>query len=204
MGSLQILPISSLFIAVLIWSNCTNAPDGHNQNESVPPNAVESPVVQGKELAQATGRVLVQNLIKAIGESGPERALEFCNIQAYPLTDSMSTVLNANIKRVSDQARNPNNRANEQELAYILQAKQELAQGKSLNPQMHQANGKNVGYYPIVTNQLCLQCHGKPNEDIQEGTLKKLATLYPEDQAKEYGPNELRGIWVVEMDIKQQ
>lgn len=204
MGSLQILPISSLFIAVLIWSNCTNAPDGHNQNESVPPNAVESPVVQGKELAQATGRVLVQNLIKAIGESGPEGALEFCNIQAYPLTDSMSTVLNANIKRVSDQARNPNNRANEQELAYILQAKQELAQGKSLNPQMHQANGKNVGYYPIVTNQLCLQCHGKPNEDIQEGTLKKLATLYPEDQAKGYGPNELRGIWVVEMDIKQQ
>jgi hypothetical protein len=49
---------------------------------------------------------------------------------------------------------------------------------------------------------MCLQCHGKPGTDISEATTAKLRQLYPNDKATGYGINELRGIWVVEMNKK--
>ena len=73
----------------------------------------------GKELALETKSNLGQNLARAITEKGPEGAVEFCNIKAIPITDSMSLLLGAKIKRVSDQPRNPDNQANDVKLSYI-------------------------------------------------------------------------------------
>jgi hypothetical protein len=53
-------------------------------------------------------------------------------------------------------------------------------------------------YYPIVTNTMCLQCHGK-KDALQPELLRKLANLYPADQAVGYAENEVRGIWSVRM-----
>lgn len=44
---------------------------------------------------------------------------------------------------------------------------------------------------------MCLQCHGKPDEDIQKPTFKKIVNLYPKDKAIGYGINEVRGIWSI-------
>jgi hypothetical protein len=49
---------------------------------------------------------------------------------------------------------------------------------------------------------MCLQCHGKPGTDLSETTIAKLSQLYPNDKATGYGINELRGIWIVEMNKK--
>ena len=68
------------------------------------------------------------------------------------------------------------------------------------NIKVSEINGKMVGYYPIVTNQMCLQCHGKAYKDINDATLNKINKLYPNDQATGYLENELRGIFVVEMN----
>lgn len=164
---------------------------------------VEAPLSyqeKGLKFAMATKAVLGKNLLGAIQTKGTEGALTFCNVQAYPLTDSMSENLKAYIKRVSDKNRNPDNVANEKELAYIHSAKQMLLDGKEIIPQVSEIDNKMVGYYPILTNKMCLQCHGKLNEDLKPETLAKIKTLYPDDQAIGYGENELRGIWVVEMD----
>ena len=154
---------------------------------------------KGQKLVTATQAVLAKNLIEAINKSGPEHALEFCNIKAYPLTDSMSRALNANIKRVTDKTRNPANQANADELAHISLLKSKLANGEAISPKVIEQHEKMVGYYPILTTNLCLQCHGKPNMDISSATLAKISSFYPQDQATGYGVNELRGLWVVEM-----
>lgn len=159
-----------------------------------------SKVEQGKEFALKTKGVLGKNLLGAIKAKGTAHAVEFCNTRAIQLTDSMAEALHASVIRVSDQPRNPENQAEGEALSYILEAKKLLAEGKKIKPQMQTIDGKDVGYYPIMTNAMCLQCHGKPEADIEANTLAKLASLYPEDKAKGYGPNELRGIWVVEMD----
>lgn len=162
-----------------------------------------SDVDLGRKYALSTKAVLGKNLMAAIQKYGTEGAVTFCNTKAYPLTDSMALALNVSIKRVSDQPRNPLNTANEKELAFIKDAKALLGKGQKIMPQMQEINGKAVGYYPIKTNKMCLQCHGTANTDVLAPTLEKIAALYPKDQALGYDENELRGIWVVEMDKKE-
>lgn len=154
----------------------------------------------GLSIANGTKAQLGKNLMGAIKEHGTSGAVTFCNTRAIPLTDSMANVYHAYIKRVSDNPRNPDNNANETELAYINELKQQLAKGEKLLPKVLEIDGRMVGYYAIETNQMCLQCHGEKGKDILPETYTKIKKSYPADQATGYTPNQIRGIWVVSMD----
>jgi cytochrome c551/c552 len=156
----------------------------------------------GMNYAAQTKTELGKNLLGAINKLGTANALEFCNTRAIPITDSMANVLKVAIKRVSDKLRNPNNKANESELLYINELKNNIQKGIKNAPKMMEINGKMVGYYAIETNKMCLQCHGNTDKDILPETQKKIKKLYPNDKAIGYGENEIRGIWVVEMAKK--
>lgn len=153
----------------------------------------------GKNISSTTQGVLGKNLMGALTKGGPEYALEFCNSKAIPLTDSMANELKATIKRVSDQARNPENKANAYEKTVMLSQKEQLKNDETPKPEIRELKGKMVAYYPIVTNGMCLQCHGKVNETVQQKTFDKINDYYPKDQAMGYDVNQLRGLWVVEM-----
>lgn len=154
----------------------------------------------GMEYSLAAKAALGTNLMKAIQEEGAVGAVEFCNIRALPLTDSLSVMKNAIIKRVSDKPRNPDNAANEEELGYITYFKKLVAAGTEPKPIVKTENGEVDFYYPIATNTMCLQCHGKPNDQIRPETLTTLKNLYPADRAVDYGINEVRGIWAINFD----
>lgn len=156
----------------------------------------------GTEMAMETKSALAKSLIAAIGAGGPEGAVEFCNTKAIPITDSTALALGASMKRVSDKTRNPSNQATVAELEYIQNWKSAKAAGKEYPASLQEIGGKMVGYYPITTNQMCLQCHGSSNKDINAATLAKLEKLYPADQATGYADNEIRGIFVIEMNKK--
>lgn len=190
----------TLLIASLVLVGCNDKNEDTTKEVSLTESERSDLKAKGMQLAGETQKVLGSNLIKAISEGGPVNALEFCNISAHPLTDSMATALKAHITRVTDKPRNPNNMANEHQLTYIASAKQELAAGNKIEPVINVVDGKVTGYYPIITNQMCMQCHGSENDQINESTLAKLKELYPDDRARGYGVGELRGIWVVEMD----
>ncbi len=156
----------------------------------------------GLEYALGTKKVLGKNLMGTIQKKGTIEALDFCNIQAIPLTDSMSVKYNASIKRVSDKNRNQNNKANAEELFYIEQFKKEIADNKESKPVVVDKGDKVQFYYPIPTNTMCLQCHGKP-ENIKPEVRAKTLKLYPQDLAIGYGENEVRGIWSITFDKKK-
>ena len=151
----------------------------------------------GLKYAMTTKATLGMNLMGAIQKKGTEHALEFCNTKAIPLTDSMAVAQNAKIKRVSDKPRNPDNEANTEELSYIKTFNEQLALGKQPKGIVKRQDGKVHFYYPIPTNQMCLQCHGTPNKQIKPEVMTLIDNLYPEDLAKGYDENEVRGIWNV-------
>jgi len=155
-------------------------------------------LAKGKEITSATQAVLAKNLKNAIQTQGVENALSFCSTRALSLTDSMALELDADLKRVSDKNRNPNNLANADEIAYINQAKATLEKGELIQPLIQSVDGKAVGYYPILTNSLCLQCHGVIGKDVNPLTHARITEIYRKDKAVGYSENELRGIWVVE------
>lgn len=155
----------------------------------------------GLEYVLGTQKVLGKNLMGTIQKKGTIEAMAFCNIQAIPLTDSMSVNYNATIKRVSDKNRNPNNKANAEELIYIAQFKKDLAANKEPKPVIVEKGDKVHFYYPIPTNAMCLQCHGT-SDNIKPEVQMKIKGLYPNDLATGYSENEVRGMWSIVFDKK--
>ena len=156
----------------------------------------------GMKHAMSAKAVLGKNLMQTIASKGTDEALAFCNINAIPLIDSVAKSLNVNIKRVSDKPRNSNNQANAAELSYIEMAKMAMSKNEVVRAKVTEINGRMVGYYPIETNKMCLQCHGKTDSDIKVSTMEKIGKLYPKDKATGYAENQVRGIFVVDMAKK--
>lgn len=150
----------------------------------------------GLKYALETKQLLGQNLMGAIQKNGTLHALEFCNVEAMPLTAQMQEKFGADIQRVSNKNRNPNNAANEEETYYINFFQKEIDEGNDPKPVVLSQDGKTRFYYPIVTNTMCLQCHGKPNI-INTEVLLQIKDLYPNDLATGYDENEVRGIWSI-------
>lgn len=151
----------------------------------------------GLKYALSTKAELGKNLMGAIQKKGVEGAVTFCNEQAYSITDSMSRIHNANIKRVSDKPRNQNNRANSIESEYIETFKEIVANQKEINPIIEEEEDVVNFYYPITTNSMCLQCHGTLDKELKSETYNTIKGLYPNDKAIGYDVNEVRGIWSI-------
>lgn len=142
------------------------------------------------KFATETKKLLMKNVGEQIAMGGVESALEFCNIEAMPLTKSMSDKHGLVISRVSDKMRNPKNIANAEELKLIEQYKKQLLAGEILKPVRTETHY----YEPLVTNAMCLQCHGEPGKNVQPKVAAKIAELYPKDLALGYKENEVRGL----------
>ncbi|MBS9767504.1 MAG: DUF3365 domain-containing protein [Flavobacteriaceae bacterium] len=185
-------PILLLLIASTLLINC--------KGKKKQPQQEKNYTKIGMKYALTTKAVLGKNLIGQLTKNGAVSALSFCNERAYPLTDSVSTAQKVSIKRVSDKYRNPKNQANDKELTYIEKFKKALVNGEKPTPIIDKKDGKVHFYAPIITNAMCLQCHGTPNEQIQPKTFAKIKELYPNDNATGYKANQVRGMWSITFD----
>lgn len=188
-------------IAKYIYQNDIEKPDWwKNEGQSSEEDLSFADI--GLKYALTTKKALGKTLMSSIEEKGTNGALSFCNTRAIPITDSMSALYNAKIKRVSDKPRNPNNRANQEELTQIDFFKAKLAAENEIEPVVKENENNIQFYYPIITNGMCLQCHGVKNKQIEKSTLVKLANLYPNDKATGYKENQVRGIWSIVFEKK--
>ena len=158
----------------------------------------QGPKQKGMDMALATKKELGKNLMKALNEKGPVHAVEFCNIQAMPITSEKEEQYQAKIKRASDKPRNPNNKATSAEEVHINTFKNQLANDEKIEGIIEKNGNKFDFYYPIITNDMCLKCHGSVGQEIQDETYKTISLKYPEDLAVGYNVNEVRGIWHIE------
>lgn len=192
-----------LLILVLSSSlliNCQNTNSEKNNKPEMTAQEKTALIQKGKKMVLESQTVLGQNLAKTIKTMGTENALAFCSTKAIYLTDSVAKINQVKIKRVSDKNRNPINAANAEETAYIQKLKIDISEGREAQASLQELDGKWVAYYPIVMVDKCLQCHGKKETEILPNTLSHITALYPEDKAFNYETNELRGLWVIEME----
>lgn len=193
-------------IADYIFSNEIEKPEWFKENgknqlkkNSKQTNS-ESYSETGMKYALATKTQLGKKLMGAIQNKGLIGAVTFCNIKALAITDSMGMTNNANIKRVSDKPRNPNNAANLKEQKYIATFKELLANNKELKPLIKESEETINFYFPITTNAMCLKCHGNLEQELKFSTYEKIKELYPEDEAIGYDTDQVRGIWSINFD----
>lgn len=186
-----------LISALLIWScsgETTIETEQIGQAEA-PPETLDSAAYlqKGKEIAQATFKVLSSNLKQAMGNGGIPSAIAFCNINAQPLTDSLSAQYNVSIKRTSHKIRNPLNAPTAKEKIAI-----EYFQAGNKKAYLEENEDGSVSFYaPIPTKGLCVVCHGEVGKAISENDYNTVLEKYPKDQAIGFSVGELRGIWSI-------
>jgi hypothetical protein len=150
---------------------------------------------KGSEISSLTQSVLLSNVGQAMQTGGPVYAVEFCNLKASTLVDSLNSTNNCKISRVSAKNRNPENGL-KTKADQILWS---IFETGTLIDTIIQENKILVYYKPIKTAlPACLKCHGDLGSDIDSATSERLKNLYPADLATGYKLNDFRGLWKIE------
>lgn len=160
---------------------------------------------QGNLIAEAAQASLLESLKKVIKEEGIPAAIEYCSVQALPLTDSLSKKYGATIRRSSLKLRNPANAPDTLE-KQLMEAYHYNQENKLPLEENVQRIGQEYFLYskPIrIGSPLCLNCHGTAGKEIANETLPLIDSLYPDDRARNYTVGDLRGIWSIRLSRKE-
>ncbi|MGM0507512.1 MAG: c-type heme family protein [Bacteroidota bacterium] len=165
------------------------------------PDASDAMLLQaGGLVASTTFETLSGNLSQALSEGGVPQAIEFCSVEAIPLTEQLSSEMDVEVRRASHRPRNPDNRADAQEMGSIDSYLSRLDADEALAPRLMREGEDVLFHAPIrIPGPACIQCHGDPGTDITEADLELIQSRYPNDQATGFAIGDLRGIWSVRM-----
>lgn len=154
---------------------------------------------KGSETATLAQSVLLANVGQAIQTGGTMYAVEFCNLKASVIVDSLNKADNCIISRISAKNRNPENGL-KTETEKVLWS---IFERGTLKDTVIRENQRLIYYKPIKTGlPACLKCHGEIGSDIDAETAGKLKNLYPADLATGYKLNDFRGLWKIEYESK--
>lgn len=160
------------------------------------PRQIEAVRTTGATAAKLLASTLASRVQGAIQEGGLVYALDFCSVEARPLTAAVQEQLGGlAIKRATLQPRNPRNAPDADEeialryFAAVLAERGEVPAGYAQLVDV----GEFRYYQPIVVAEGCLVCHGEPTTfapDLQQAINER----YPNDQAVGYNVGDLRGV----------
>ena len=182
----SILVPVTLFLA---FSPLTGLSQGHDELSELE--------LRVQETAQSFVKTLGSTLKSTIKTNGHEAAIEVCKTIAPNLANQISRETGWRVTRVSLKTRNPLlgtpdswERAWLTEIANNPRPKNEQLMTMSLDQSEHLTTLRFMKALP--TGELCLTCHGKPN-DIPTNVASKLRKEYPNDRATGYSLGEIRG-----------
>lgn len=189
-----------LFVTLVLYSSCT----GKRSLEKTTEN-ISTYYSLGKEVSESAQGALIQHLSKAIEEGGPAYAVQFCNLKAMEVIDSISMVNNCVVSRVTDLNRNPGNFISSEEDKNIWTYYTNEISEKAAADTVVETPGSIVYFKPIkIGMPTCLKCHGQPGVDIDQNTMLVIDSLYPKDLARNYKSGDLRGLWKIEFSKSVQ
>ena len=156
-----------------------------------------------QEFVQKLGGILKAQLETA----GAEQAINVCKEVAPAMAQEYSHN-NKILKRVSLKNRNPNLGLPDVWEASVLNTFEQKNKTDVSSAQEHyeivqETDGKWFRYMKAIpTQQMCLQCHGKP-EDIKPNIQARLLKEYPSDKAIGYSVGEIRGAVTIKQKIAE-
>ena len=186
-----------LILVTVFAIACNNQPKEDTQKEKAEQSIIEKDkyLELGNKIVAETFQNLSTELMNTVNQGGFEAAIDYCNVNALPITAKLETTYGVKIKRVGTKVRNENNKADEIEAEVINMFQSNIDNKKDTNPVVMKI-GNNFHYFNYIRTQaMCLNCHGTQGETIQESVYKKILEKYPNDLATGYKENDLRGVW---------
>ena len=188
-----------LVVALATLLSCTDSSKKETTNATQTEEIEEVVLAEGNRISALAQQALGGQLKQAISERGVLEAVKFCNVAAYPILDTLTTGLDAEIKRASLRPRNPQDAPTDTEGKILEQYQSQLSSSQELQPVVEVLDEQHILYAkPIVMNNpLCLNCHGTVGTQVSDETNALLKSLYPEDNATGHQLGDLRGIWSI-------
>ncbi len=152
---------------------------------------------QGDSISILSQQTIFKKLTNAVATSGIVAAVDYCSVNALPITDSLSAISKVQIQRLSNKNRNKLNKIIEKQdqdiFDYFLEHNNELPKDTIIK------EGEVFTYYkPIkITMPTCLNCHGNSSLNLNADVAKIINKKYPNDLATGYKLGDLRGIWKI-------
>mgnify|MGYP001088894035 CR=1 FL=1 len=185
--------LSIIFLSALLAS-CNQQVDQNEEIETATPEEINYSEL-GNLIVTQSQQALGGELKAAIQRGGILEAVNYCNLNAIPLTDSLASFYNVAIKRATSKPRNPQNEASaaELEILSVWETKQQNA--GVISPVLFDSEGTVDFYSPIIVQSLCTNCHGKIGESLTVENNQIIKEKYPNDQSVGYAEGDLRGMW---------
>lgn len=145
----------------------------------------------GDSLTAHADRELRRVMAAKLASGGVAAALPYCRPETFASVDSLARVLEATPRRLSQQARNPQNQAD-------LPPNQLRPDTARL---VRRLNTELFSYQrPVILNdQLCLRCHGEIGKDLSAADYALIQQQYPQDKSTGFRLGEPMGVWRVQL-----
>lgn len=152
-------------------------------------------VDDARKTIKAFSTDLRQVLVNTMQQNGPIAAISVCNTAA-PAIASQHSNSTWQISRSALKTRNPDNQPDEWLRNVLLNFEQRKLNGEPVASIEYQEQRPDGWYFvkAIPTQKACLACHGS---QVDPTVSKKIATLYPNDQATDFKLGDIRGAFVV-------
>lgn len=178
---------------------------GGNPADAAPPVADSATVARAQSAASALAPELAQMLMSEMQRGGPVAAVAVCADSAQ-LRTARFNAEGLHVRRVGTRVRNPDNAPDSLEtrlLAYL--GEQKLAGTMPAEIWEVARTGADGGWElrylkPIVLQEFCATCHGA-RDAIPTDVRALIDERYPQDQAVDYAPGDLRGAVAVRVAI---
>jgi hypothetical protein len=152
--------------------------------------------LQARDIVQATFKALSSSLMQAMSYGGVPYALEFCNVEALPITDSVAAHFSAEISRLALKNRNPENYPAGRDEEILEWFQLQFENGTPLSDTIILYNDDHLVYFaPIMLAEQCLACHGTPGNELSLDNHNYIKQFYPADKAVGFASGDLRGMW---------
>jgi len=175
---------------LVLLAGCASGPSAEDQ---------AAMAADARKAAAALIQKLGGELKTALGEKGPEGAIDVCKRRAPQIAAEVSQQSGFEVKRVSPKNRNPAGVPDAWEAEAQAGLEKRLAAGEKPETLdtwqiVSTPTGKQFRYAKALPVQpVCLTCHGDP-ATIADGVKARLAAEYPLDKATGYAPGMVRGI----------
>lgn len=188
--------IASLFVILIVLTSCGIKKDKSAQEEESTRNEY---LQKGGEIVNLSQAELLKNVAQAMSTGGPDYAIDFCNVHALSIQDSLSALYNCEIRRIATKYRNPEDKPGTKTETDILGQYQDANQtGESIGAKVYIFDDQIKYYHPIlIKNGACLLCHGNPGEQINDQTMELINAHYPADLATGFKMDDFRGAWKI-------
>lgn len=151
---------------------------------------------QSVEVVERFQETLGQRLKQVLTAGGPVAAIAVCQREAPAIAARLSAETGAQVGRTALRVRNPANQPDAYAHAVLERFDRAIRAGveRPLESFEVMRDGQARYLKAIVTQPICLTCHGATIEPQVE---QALARHYPDDRARGYAAGDLRGAFVV-------